>query len=146
MTVVGNDVEPIAEDLRRETGVRAVDKAELFDESDVVSLNCALTSAAEGLVGPAELERLGPEGYLINTARGGLIDESAFIDALCQERIAGAALDVFTEEPLPPDSPLTGLSGVILGSHNALNTVEAVERVHVRAVENLINGLTTHEP
>jgi D-3-phosphoglycerate dehydrogenase len=145
MTVLGNDVEPISEDLRQETGIRPADKDELLRESSVVSLNCALTEATQHLIGSEELDKLGSDSYLINTARGGLIDQPALVEALQNGRLGGAALDVFDEEPLPPESPLTELDNVILGSHNAQNTAEAVERVHDRAVENLIRGLVDEE-
>lgn len=141
MNVVGNDVEPIAQELKRETDITAVDKNELLEESAIVSLNCALTDATHGLIGREELDCLGSESYLINTARGELIDESALVEALRSGRIAGAALDVFQREPLPGDHPLTELDNVILGSHNAQNTTEAVARVNERAIDNLIDGL-----
>jgi D-3-phosphoglycerate dehydrogenase len=100
-----------------------------------------LTDATRGIIGTSELELLGPDGYLINTARGGLIDEPALITALRQRRIAGAALDVFAAEPLDPDHPFTQMEHVILGSHNAQNTAEAVTRVNQAAISNLIAKL-----
>lgn len=142
MDVLGNDVRQLPSDLVKETGIESVTCEELLSRSDFVSLNCALTDATREMIGRSELDRLGKGGYLINTARGGLIDEPALVDALREDRIAGAALDVFSEEPLPSDHPLTGLENVILGSHNAQNTQEAVDRVNDRAVENLIEGLT----
>jgi len=140
MEVLGNDIQPLSDDLK-EIGVRKMDKQTLFEESDLVSLNCILNEATRGMVAKDELERLGEGGYIINTARGGLIQESALIEALQEGTIAGAALDVFEEEPLPEGSPLTEMDNVILGSHNAQNTSEAVSRVNDRAVENLIQGL-----
>jgi D-3-phosphoglycerate dehydrogenase len=78
---------------------------------------------------------------LVNVARGGLIDERAIVVALESGRLAGAALDVFAIEPLPAGSPLLDMSGVILGSHNASNTMEAVARVNDLAIEHLVRGL-----
>ena len=78
---------------------------------------------------------------IVNTARGGLIDESALIEALDSGHVAGAALDVFEEEPLPTDSPLRTRAEVILGSHNASNTTEAIARTSALAVRNLLAGL-----
>lgn len=142
MDVLGTDVEPIPDILREKVGVEAVEREELLKRSDIVSLNCALTDATRGMIGEEELLRIGPEGYLINTARGELVDQPKLVDALRTGEIAGAALDVFETEPLPADSPLTQLDNVILGSHNAQNTEQAVNRVNDRAVENLIEGLT----
>lgn len=140
MDVLGNDVQPIPDDLRA-IGVRKVDKQTLFEESDLVSLNCVLNEATRGMVGEDELRRLGEEGYIINTARGGLIQDLVLIRALQEGNIAGAALDVFAEEPLSESSPLTEMDNVILGSHNAQNTSEAVSRVNDRAIENLVEVL-----
>ncbi|MEF8842228.1 MAG: phosphoglycerate dehydrogenase [Haloarculaceae archaeon] len=144
--VLGHDVEPIPGGLQAETGIEPVGREELFERSDVVSLNCALNEATEGMVDADALDRLGPEGYLINTSRGGLVVEEDLVAALEEGRLAGAALDVFETEPLPEDSPLTRMDHTILGSHNAQNTEEAVSRVHDRAVANLVEGLTGERP
>ena len=141
MDVIGNDVRPLPASLVEEVDIRSVDRAELFADADVVSLNCALTEETRHLVGAAELDRLGEDGYLVNTARGELVDQDALRRALAERTIAGAALDVFEEEPLPSTDPLTRLDNVVLGSHNAQNTDEAVAAVNERAVTNLIDGL-----
>lgn len=146
MEVIGYDVQSLPDGLVAETGITDVSLSELFERSTVVSLNCALNEATRGLVDRDLLDRLGPEGYLINTARGELVDQSALIDALESEDIAGAGLDVFEEEPLPADSPLTTLDNVILGTHNAQNTREAVASVHQRTVDNLLSALTGDAP
>jgi phosphoglycerate dehydrogenase-like enzyme len=147
MHVLGTDVKEFSESLVEETGIKRVGRDELLDRSDVVSLNCALTEEAEGMIGEEELRRLGggEGGYLINTARGELIDQDALVTALRDKSIAGAALDVFEQEPLPAEDPLTDLDSVILGSHNAQNTHKAVERTHERAVENLISCLVNEK-
>jgi D-3-phosphoglycerate dehydrogenase len=142
MGVLGNDAGPLPEDLRKEIDISAANKDELIERADIVSLNCALTPETEGLIGADELDRLGSEGYIINTARGELIEEAALVNALENDAIAGAALDVFQEEPLPADHPLTDYDNVILGSHNAQNTTEAVSRVNDRAIQNVVDGLT----
>lgn len=142
MDVLGTDVRPIRAELIEETGVERVGLPELLERAHVVSLNCALTDETRGLIGAEELTLLGADGYLINTARGELVNQDALLDALQRDEIAGAALDVFEEEPLPEESPLTDLDTVVLGSHNAQNTYEAVCRVNERAVDNLIDGLT----
>lgn len=141
MEVVGNDVRPIPEDLVDQTDISAVSLSDLFEQSTVVSLNCGLNEDTRGLVDGEMLARLGPEGFLINTARGGLVDQGALEEALETEAIGGAGLDVYVEEPLPEESSLRTFDNVILGSHNAQNTREAVESVHERTVDNLLSAL-----
>lgn len=141
MNVLGIDVEPLTEDLVAETGIERTELPELLHRSDIVSLNCALTDATRKIIGAPELAKLGENGYLINTARGQLVDQNALVEALADGIIAGAALDVFEKEPLPPDSPITEFKSVILGSHNAQNTTEAVDSVNERAINNLVSGL-----
>lgn len=142
MNVIGHDVQPIPEDLRTDIGIESATVDELFENSDIVSLNCALTPETEGIVDETKLEALGSEGYLINTARGRLVDEYALVDALQNGDIAGAALDVYETEPIDEHHPLTQFENVVLGTHNAQNTEEAVQAVNDRAVENLLDELT----
>lgn len=141
MDVVGYDVVPLDDELVADTGISAVGRDELFERADVVSINCPLNPATEKMVDRAALRSLGPDGYLVNTSRGEIVDQSALVDAIREGRIAGAALDVFETEPLPSDDPLTELDDVLLGSHNAQNTHEAVHRTNERCVENLVTGL-----
>jgi phosphoglycerate dehydrogenase-like enzyme len=91
---------------------------EVMRESDYVLINCPLTSATRGLIGEREIASMRPSAFLINTARGPIVNEAALIRALSSHAIAGAALDVFETEPLPADSPLIGLDNVILTSHS----------------------------
>jgi D-3-phosphoglycerate dehydrogenase len=93
------------------------------------------------MLNAATVARMRPGAYVINTSRGPLIDEGALVDALRSGRLAGAALDVFEQEPLPATSPLRELENVILGAHNASNTVDAVRRVNELAFRNLVVGL-----
>ena len=101
----GMDVLAWSQNLTEETaaaaGARRVSKEELFTESDVVSLHLRLSPRSEGTVGERELQLLGPEGVLVNTARGPLVDQQALVTALQEGWIRGAAIDVFDEEPLP---------------------------------------------
>lgn len=90
---------------------------ELLAESDYVCVATPHTPATEGLIGAAQIARMKESAYIVNIARGGIIDEEAMIDALAENRIAGAGLDVFTYEPLPADSPLCSLDNVILCPH-----------------------------
>lgn len=119
---------------------------QLFEQSFAASLNCPLTPATRGLVGRAELDRLGPDGYLINTSRGGVVQEDELVAAIEDDRIAGAALDVCKTEHLPADNPLTSMEKVILGSHNAGPTDDAVARTTKRAFENLVERLKWQWP
>jgi D-3-phosphoglycerate dehydrogenase len=82
-----------------------------------------------------------PDAVLINTARGPIVEENALISALQNRQIAGAALDVFEHEPLPPDSPLLKLDNVLLAPHNSNSSPAAWERVHRNTIRNLFEGL-----
>ena len=100
----------------------------LLGESDFVVLAAPLSEETAGLIGERELRLLGPHGYLINVARGGLVDEPALVRALRGGAIAGAALDVYEREPLPVESALWGLDNVILTPHIAAGTEHYEER------------------
>lgn len=91
----------------------------LLTESDYVVIAAALTGETKALLGPAQIAQLKPSAWLINIARGGLVDEPALIDALRGNKIAGACLDVFAQEPLPKDSPLWDLPNVHIAPHNS---------------------------
>jgi phosphoglycerate dehydrogenase-like enzyme len=103
-------------------GVRLTTLDEVLTESDFLSFHCRLTDATRGLIGPAQLARMKPTAYFINVGRGELVDQQALTKALRERRIAGAALDVFTTEPLPRDDPLLRLDNVILTPHWAAST------------------------
>jgi glyoxylate reductase len=106
---------PVTLEQRLDVAWRNLD--ELLAESDVVLLTLPHTAETERLIGVRELGLMKPAAYLVNTARGGLVDEDALVDALRENRIAGAALDVFVEEPVPYDHPLLSLDNVILAPH-----------------------------
>ncbi|HWB98550.1 MAG TPA: NAD(P)-dependent oxidoreductase [Bryobacteraceae bacterium] len=105
-------------------GVSLVDLDTVLRESDYLLVNCALTPETRGLIGPRELALMKPEAFLVNTARGPIIQQQALIEALENGRIRGAALDVFEREPIEPDSRLLSLDNVILTSHSVAWTVE----------------------
>ena len=105
-------------------GCRAVDKHTLFQSSDYVSLHLVLSDRTRGVVGASEIAAMRPGAYLVNTSRAGLLDEAALIEALSSEQIAGAALDVFAEEPLPPDAPILSAPHTILTPHLGYATRE----------------------
>jgi phosphoglycerate dehydrogenase-like enzyme len=107
-----------------ELGVRLAPLEELLREADFVSLHCRLTDATRRLLGAAQLALMKPSAYLVNVARGALIDQAALVGALRGRRIAGAALDVYEVEPLPPDDPLLKLDNVILTPHWSASTAD----------------------
>ena len=109
----------------------------LLAESDFVVLTLPLTRETHRIIGEAELRSMKPAAYLINIARGSLIDEEALVRALEERRIAGAGLDVFSREPLPADSPLWGFTNVIISPHIAGGMEEYVQRATAVFVENL---------
>ena len=122
----------------KEHGIELVDLAMLFREADFVSVNAPLTPATAKIVNREHLGLMKPSAFVINTARGGLVDEAALYEALAAGRIAGAGLDVFEVEPLPPGSPLRRLPNVLLTPHCAGGSVEAVVAMANRCVDNLL--------
>jgi D-3-phosphoglycerate dehydrogenase len=141
MRVIGHDVDAATGRRAIGEGIDVIDLEQLLGEADVISLHCPLTDQNRHMINESRLARMRPGSYLINTARGSLIDEKALIAALQAGRLAGAALEVFEEEPLSATSPLTGMDNVILGSHNASNTAEAVARVNELAIDNVLRGM-----
>ena len=107
-----------------QTGVRLVELDELLRRSDYVLVNCPLTTETRGMLGPREFDLMKESAFLINTARGPIVNEGALIEALQTGRIKGAALDVFEQEPLPPDSPLLTMDNVVVSSHSIAWTEE----------------------
>lgn len=110
---------------------------ERLPHADVVVLTVPLSHETQGLVGDAELRAMKPAAYLVNIGRGGTVDEAALIAALREGRIAGAALDVFAKEPLPPDSPLWDMESVIITAHYSGATPAYDERAVAIFLENL---------
>jgi phosphoglycerate dehydrogenase-like enzyme len=110
---------------------------DVLPQADYVLLCTPVTPATSGMMNAARLSKMKPDAYLINVARGPLIDEAALLDALQHRRIAGAALDVFVEEPLPPDSPFWSLDNVLITPHTAAVTERLWERHYRLIVENM---------
>ncbi len=113
--------------------------AELLVKVDVLSLHCPLTAETHGLIGEAELTQLGPEGVLVNTARGALVDSVALASALRGGRLGGAGIDVLEQEPPPPDHPLLDASipRLILTPHVAWSALESRQRALQQTAENI---------
>ena len=126
-------------------GVELTSLKTLLAIADFVSLHAPLTNETEHLIGAAELALMQPTAYLINTARGGLVDETALFVALQEGRIAGAGLDAFAQEP-PWDNPLLTLRNVVVTPHIGAHTREAIERVGLLAAQNVVQALRTGEP
>ena len=114
---------------------------ELLERADFVSLHCPLTPATRHLIGTEALARMKPTAYLVNTARGGVVDQTALRLALIAGEIAGAALDVTEPEPLPADDPLLEAPNLLVVPHVGSATVRTRERMAEMAVENLLAAL-----
>jgi D-3-phosphoglycerate dehydrogenase len=141
MQVLGNDLVEMPLDFLAENQIEMVSKEELLQQADFISLNCTLNPTSFHLISDNEFSLMKSTVVVINTARGPIIDESALIRALHGEQIAGAALDVFEQEPLPAESPLLKMDNVMLASHNANSSPEAWERVHQNTIQNLLHVL-----
>ncbi len=121
-----------------ELGVELVDLETLFQESDFIAVNCPLTPETRGLVNARLLSRMKPTAYLINTARGPIVNQDDLVAALEAGQIAGAGLDVFDPEPLPVDHPLTRMENVILSPHSLAWTDELYRDNSLGACENIL--------
>jgi len=141
MKLLGNDIVPIAPDFLLENGVETTSLQNLLSRSDFVSINASLNPTSRHLINAETLALMKPTAVLINTARGPIVDEPALIRALQAGQLAGAALDVFEQEPLPADSPLKQMDNVMLAPHNANSSPSAWERVHWSTLRNLLESL-----
>ena len=127
----------LTEERAKECGALKVDKDRLFTEADVISVHLVSSPRTRGLVGERELGLMKPSAYLVNTARGPIVDEQALLDALRKHVIAGAALDVFDVEPLPVDHPLRSLDNVVLTGHTGYVMRENYAVAYGEAVEDV---------
>jgi len=141
MRLVGADIVDIDPQVRSSTGLEQVSLPALLSQADIVSLNCTLNPSSFHLINGETLALMKATAFLINTARGPVIDERALETALANGRLAGVALDVFEEEPLPARSPLRSMANCWLAPHNANSSVAAAERVHERTLQSLLEAL-----
>jgi D-3-phosphoglycerate dehydrogenase len=141
MHVLGNDIVKMPQDFISETHIEMVSLDELLAKADFISLNPDLNPASHHLIGKQQLSTMKPNAVLINTSRGPVVDEPALVWALQNRQIAGAALDVFEDEPLPAESPLRKLDNCLLAPHNANSSPHAWQKVHENTVVNLLKGL-----
>lgn len=138
--------DPMVEaDTVRHLGCEPVELDTLLREADFVSLHCPATPETKHLIDAHRLSLMRPTAYLVNTARGALVDEAALIQALRQGRIAGAGLDVFESEP-PAGSPLLGLENVVLSPHVAGLSEDAIRRMAAMCVDNILHVLRGEDP
>ena len=122
-------------------GVQAVEREALFAAADVLSVHVPLTPETRGAVGARELARMRPDALLVNASRGGVVDETALVEALRAGRLRGAAVDVFAAEPPPADHPLLSLPNVLPLPHLGASTAEAQRRAGLEAAELLLAAL-----
>lgn len=147
----GFNMRLLAHDIRcepktDEPSIQYVSLDELLAESDFLSLHAALSPENRGLISEAQLRRMKRTAYLINTARGALIDETALARALNEKWIAGAALDTFTVEPLPAAHPLRGAANLLLTPHLASFARETGERVSLTAAQAIVDLMQGRKP
>jgi phosphoglycerate dehydrogenase-like enzyme len=128
-------------EIERLLGVKYVSFDELLRISDIISIHMPLTSETYHMISFREFALMKHGVYIVNTARGAIIDEKALYEALVSGKVAGAALDVFESEPLNPENPLTRLDNVILTPHLAASCEETLKRLAVAVAEKVIQAL-----
>lgn len=144
MRLLGADTQP--NDDVKKLGIEFVPLDQLLAESDYVSLHCALTPETRGLIGEAQLRRMKPTAYLINTSRGPVIDEAVLLRALNEQWIAGAAIDAFVVEPLPTDHPLRSAPNLLLTPHQASFGTDTGARVSEAAARAIVEIQAGRKP
>lgn len=137
VTIVYYDPFRLSESEEKELNIQYCDFSALLKKVDILSLHCPLTSQTRGLMGKAEFASMRQGSFIINTARGALIDEAALIEALNSGHLRGAGLDVFSQEPINRDNPLLNLNNVILTPHVGGLTLEIFGKMIRDAFENI---------
>jgi len=131
----------ISKGIAKKLSVKLVDLKALLNKSDFVSIHVPLTKNTYRMIGKRELDMMGSRAFLINTSRGGVVDEAAVYEALVNGKLAGAAFDVYEKEPPDPNSPLFKLNNVIATPHMASHTTEALRRMAVTVAEETVKVL-----
>jgi D-3-phosphoglycerate dehydrogenase len=139
--------DPFVPDERvRALGVRSVDFDTLIASADFLTVHPPLTAATSGMIGAEQIAKMKDGVRLINVARGGIIDEDALAEAVKSGKVAGAAIDVFSAEPVPADNPLLGDPRIIITPHLGASTAEAQERVAIDVAEQIVDILAGRSP
>jgi len=131
----------LTDEQAAEFGTKLVGMAELLHRSDVLTVHTPLTAQTRGLLGRAQLEATKPGAFVLNVARGGIVDESALADALRSGHLGGAAIDVYSVEPMALDNPLRGAPNLVLTPHLGASTTEAQDRVGIEMAEQVLMAL-----
>lgn len=131
-----------SDEKARNVGFKYVPLKQLLSESDVISIHLRLSDKTEGLIGKKEIALMKTSAFLVNTARGRIVDIEALTEALKEGKIAGGGLDVFQKEPVDPDDPILKLDNVVLTAHSAGQTPEVLDKGLTMAVENVVNFLS----
>ena len=139
--ILGHDPCEPPKEFLDSASIELVSKDFLLSKSDFITLNCDLNDSSLHILSTIEFTNMAKKPYIINAARGPLIDEIALVKALKDGKIKGAALDVFEDEPLPPTSELRSLENVLLAPHNSNSSPDAWEKVHEQTLNNLLVGL-----
>ena len=127
----------LTDERAAEVGVRRVGRDELFAESDFISVHLVLSERSRGLIGAPDFARMKPDAYFINTSRGPIVDSAALLDALRNNRIGGAGIDVYDAEPLPADNPWRGLANVLATPHIGFVTRQTYEIWYPQMAEDV---------
>ena len=139
--------DPVVNDIELAyVGARKVDLATLLNESDFVVVCCLLNERTRHLIGARELSQMRPGAYFINVTRGPIVDEPALIAALSERRIAGAALDVFEQEPVDPANPLLAMDNVIVTPHALCWTDECFHNMASTGLASIVDALSGRKP
>lgn len=145
MRVIASDPY-LTEEQAAEAAARLVGLPELLHRSDVISVHVPLTASTRGMLGRAQIEATKPGAFVLNVARGGIVDEAALADALAAGHLAGAAVDVFSTEPMSADNPLRGAPNLVLTPHLGASTAEAQDRVGLEMAEQVLMALSGVTP
>jgi len=145
MKLLGFDIRP-DDSFAAAVGLRYVEMRELLTQTDFITIHTPRLPETLGLINADALSQMKPTAFLINTARGGIVDETALVAALRSQRLAGAALDVYEKEPLSANHPLRSLPNVVLTPHIASGTVETSRRIYLQALDNIVAVLDGKRP